>query len=53
MKIVKEMRIETERLIIRTYVEEDLMDCFNFMQDKKLFKYLDMDVMNFEEYIGI
>ena len=39
MKTVKEMRIETERLIIRPYVEEDLMDCFNLMQDKELFKY--------------
>ena len=53
MSTVKEMRIETDRLIIRSYVKEDLMDCFNLMQDRELFKYIDMDVMNFEEYKGL
>lgn len=53
MNTVKEMRLETERLVIRPYVQEDLMDCFNLMQDKELFDYLDMDVMSFEDYKGL
>jgi ribosomal-protein-alanine N-acetyltransferase len=48
--LVKEMKIETSRLVIRTYLEEDLMECFNLMQDKELFTYLDMDVMSLDEY---
>lgn len=53
MSTVKEMRIETDRLIIRPYVKEDLEDCFKLMQNKELFKYLDMDVMSYEEYKGL
>jgi ribosomal-protein-alanine N-acetyltransferase len=53
MKNVKDMRIETERLIIRPYVEDDLMDCFYLMQDKELFRYKDMDVMTLDEYKGL
>jgi len=53
MSTVKDMRIETERLIIRPYVKEDLEDCFKLMQNKELFKYLDMDVMSYEEYVGL
>lgn len=44
------MRIETKRLIIRPYKEDDLIECFQLMQDKNLFKYLDRDVMSLEEY---
>lgn len=47
---VKNMRLETKRLIIRPYIEDDLMECFQLMQDKELFKYKDMDVMTFDEY---
>ncbi len=47
---VKGMRLETRRLIIRPYVKEDLMECFQLMQDKELFDYLDMDVMTLEQY---
>ncbi|AGK99437.1 acetyltransferase, ribosomal protein N-acetylase [Clostridium pasteurianum BC1] len=50
---IKNMKIETSRLIIRPYMEDDLIDCFRLMQDKELFKYLDMDVMSFEEYKGL
>lgn len=53
MNTVKNMRIETNRLIIRPYRQDDLMECFQLMQDKKLFKYMDMDVMTFEEYKGL
>jgi len=44
------MRIETERLIIKPYRIEDLSECFQLMQDKELFRYMDMDVMSLEEY---
>ena len=44
------MRLETERLIIRPYRKSDLMDCFRLMQDKELFRYKDMDVMTLKEY---
>lgn len=53
MNTVKEMRIETDRLIIRPYIEDDLLESFQLMQSKELFKYLDMDVMTFEEYKGL
>lgn len=53
MNTVKEMRIETERLVIKPYKEEDLEECFQLMQDKELFKYLDMDVMSHEDYKGL
>jgi len=44
------MRIKTERLIIKPYRIEDLSECFQLMQDKELFGYMDMDVMSLEEY---
>jgi ribosomal-protein-alanine N-acetyltransferase len=44
------MKLETKRLIIRPYTENDMMECFQLMQDKELFTYLDMDVMSFEDY---
>lgn len=50
MNTVKNMKIETSRLIIRPYKEDDLKECFQLMQDKELFKYMDMDVMSPEEY---
>lgn len=51
--MIKEMRIETERLLIRAYKEEDLLECFQLMQNKELFKYLNMDVMSLDEYKGL
>ena len=40
----KNIKIETNRLIIRPYKEADLKECFQLMQDKELFNYLDMKV---------
>lgn len=48
--MVKDMRLETKRLTIRPYAKEDLMECFDLMQDKELFNYLDMDIMSLDEY---
>lgn len=53
MNTVKEMRIETERLVIKPYKEEDLEECFKLMQNKELFKYVDMNVMSHEDYKGL
>ncbi len=53
MNTVKEMEIKTNRLIIKPYKEDDIQQCFELMQDKELFTYLDMDVMSFEEYKGL
>ncbi|MDR7314875.1 GNAT family N-acetyltransferase [Brevibacillus nitrificans] len=44
------MRLETERLIIRPYVESDLMESFELMQDPELFTYLHFGVMSLESY---
>lgn len=44
------MRLETERLIIRPYMESDLMESFELMQNPELFNYLDMDVLSLAEY---
>ena len=49
MNSVKKMRLETHRLVIRPYTEEDMMECFELMQDPALFTYLDMEVMTFHE----
>ena len=46
----KDILLETKRLIIRPYREEDLLECFQLMQDKELFRFLDMKVMTLEEY---
>jgi len=53
MNTVKEMRIETVRLVIKPYKEENLVECFKLMQNRELFKYLDMDVMPSEDYKGL
>lgn len=53
MKISKDMMLDTERLVIRPYIKDDLIECFNLMQDKELFKYINMDVMNIDEYKGL
>lgn len=44
------MKLETKRLIIRPYSEDDLMESFRLMQDEDLFTYLDMHVMSLAEY---
>ena len=48
--MVKNMRLETDRLIIRPYIESDRMESFQLMQDKDLFKYMNMEVMSLEEH---
>lgn len=53
MNMVKEMIIETNRLIIRPFKEDDLLVCFKLMQDKELFKYLNMAVMSLDKYKGL
>jgi ribosomal-protein-alanine N-acetyltransferase len=50
MSTVKEMKIETERLLIKPYEEGNLDECFKLMQDKELFTYMNMDVMPYEDY---
>ena len=50
MENVKNVRLETERLIIRAYTENDFMESFKLMQDKELLKYKNMDVMSLEEF---
>ncbi|QRG67649.1 GNAT family N-acetyltransferase [Brevibacillus choshinensis] len=44
------MSLTTERLIIRPYVESDLMESFELMQDPELFTYLHFGVMPLESY---
>jgi [ribosomal protein S5]-alanine N-acetyltransferase len=50
---VSTMRLETERLIIRPYIESDLIESFELMQNPELFTYMNMSVMPFEEYKGL
>ncbi|MFF2092289.1 GNAT family N-acetyltransferase [Paenibacillus sp. NPDC058174] len=47
------MRLETERLIIRPYIESDLMVSFQLMQDPELFTYMHMGVLSLEDYKGL
>lgn len=47
------MRLETERLIIRPYMENDLMESFELMQNPELFTYMHMGVLSSEEYKGL
>lgn len=51
--MIKNLCFETQRLIIRPFVEEDLMECFYLMQDKELFTYKPMDVMTLDEFRGL
>lgn len=51
--MIKDMRLETERLIIRPYIEDDLIESFQLMQDEELFKYKEMKVMTLDEYKGL
>lgn len=53
MNTVKDMKLETNRLIIRPYKKDDIQECFELMQNKELFTYMDMEVMSFEEYKGL
>ncbi len=53
MNMIKDLYLETQRLIIRPYTEDDLMECFYLMQDKELFKFKPMDVMTLDEFKGL
>jgi ribosomal-protein-alanine N-acetyltransferase len=53
MNMIKNLHLETQRLIIRPYIEDDLMECFYLMQDKELFTYKPMDVMTLDEFKGL
>lgn len=44
------MCLETERLVIRPYIESDLLESFELMQNPELFTYLHMGVLSFEQY---
>jgi ribosomal-protein-alanine N-acetyltransferase len=44
------MRLETERIIISPYIESDLMESFELMQNPELFTYMHMSIFSFEEY---
>jgi len=47
------MRVETERLLIRPYTADDLLEAWELMQNKELFTYMHMDVMPLAEYKGL
>ncbi|RKN82244.1 GNAT family N-acetyltransferase [Paenibacillus ginsengarvi] len=44
------MLLQTERLIIRPYIESDLTESFELMQHPELFTYMHMDVLPLEAY---
>lgn len=46
------MRLETERLLIRPYIQSDLQESFELMQDPEVLTYMHMDVFSAEEYQG-
>jgi ribosomal-protein-alanine N-acetyltransferase len=50
--MIKDMRIETQRLLIRPYIQDDFLESFMLMQDEELFKYKDMRAMTLDEYKG-
>lgn len=47
---MKQLRIETDRLVIRAYQENDLLEAFELMQEKELYTFLPMDVMSLNDY---
>lgn len=47
------MRLETERLVIRPYIESDLMESFEVMQNPEVLTYMHMSVMPLEDYKGL
>ncbi|CAM4429767.1 GNAT family N-acetyltransferase [Paenibacillus typhae] len=47
------MHLETERLIIRPYIQSDLQESFELMQDPEVLTYMHMDVFSAEDYQGV
>ncbi|MNB80683.1 hypothetical protein D3C75_274500 [compost metagenome] len=47
------MRLETERLLIRPYIQSDLQESFELMQDPEVLTYMHMDVFSADEYQGV
>lgn len=47
---IAEMHVITERLLIRPYVSDDLLQAWELMQDAELFTYLHMEAMPLNEY---
>ncbi len=48
--MIKDFCIQTNRLVIRPYIESDLSEAFELMQDEDLFHFLPMEVMSLQEY---
>ncbi len=48
--MIKDLCIQTNRLVIRPYIESDLSEAFELMQDEDLFHFLPMEVMSLQEY---
>ena len=48
--MVKNLFIDTKRLIIRPYNLSDLEPSYRLMQDKELYRFLEFDVLSYEEY---
>ncbi|WP_342547915.1 GNAT family N-acetyltransferase [Paenibacillus sp. FSL P2-0089] len=51
--VLSRMRLETERLIIRPYMESDLMASFELMQNPEVLAFMHMEVMSMHEYEGM
>ncbi|MFC5471255.1 GNAT family N-acetyltransferase [Cohnella suwonensis] len=51
--MIKDLLIESNRLIIRPYNIDDLEQSFQLMQSKELYEFLEFDLLPFEEYQGL
>lgn len=51
--VLSTMRLETERLIIRPYIESDLSASFELMQNPEVLAFMHMEVMPRHEYEGM
>lgn len=50
---LSKMHLQTERLIIRPYIESDRMESFELMQNPEVLTYMHMNVFSFDEYQGV
>lgn len=51
--MLPKMRLETERLIIRPYIESDLSASFELMQNPEVLTFMHMEIMPLHEYEGL